>query len=174
MDQLKQPVAIVTGANSLAIIGTSIYFYRQINTLQAAMKEVITRMGGVNKVIDDFNKGQTKMGEIDAILKGLQTSMGKLTKTITRNSTRFEESIESMEDEMEAIREALEKAGIKVERSRPKPSPRRQVTREPPKRKSRRSKKEKDESESESEEEEEDGEDLINAVRKHRKEKQEK
>jgi len=63
MEKLKEPAMLLSVANSIALVGTTAYFYKQLEAIRLDMIKMSQTLTGVVRKISEMEKGEQRKGE---------------------------------------------------------------------------------------------------------------
>src|SRR3990167_1369950 len=113
METMKQPAMILSTANTVAIIGIAAYFFRKTSALEAELLEIKTNLQStVNKVKTIPETAQYQ--DIVNTINRLGSFTQRLEKIVENNETAFFEESDAIQENLELIASALDKASVPV------------------------------------------------------------
>jgi hypothetical protein len=121
METMGRATPLITVTNSLAIVGVSYYFYKQIATLQAELVKQSAALAATIRRLGEIDGKTQQLEQIVVGINELQASHAETKKAIEKLSNMSE--IDTLAEQMELIMKALKDNGIEV--SRPTPPRRR-------------------------------------------------
>lgn len=104
MESLKRPEMIISVATATGLVGSTIYFYKRANALQAELDKLTEHLGStVRKVAELPKVTDTQANHINQLNDGLQ----KLNNLVVQHHSLladFKASLDEQGDEMEELR----------------------------------------------------------------------
>ncbi|CAH6420761.1 Hypothetical protein HVR_LOCUS1283 [uncultured virus] len=127
MEKLKDPAMLLAVANSIGIVGTTAYFYKQLEALRLDLIKISQTLTGVVRKIGEIEKGQQHNSE------ALHTFNDQI-KTINQRLTEIPslEGIDELDLDIDELVAALSEHDIHVERPSQVPRRRSGDRRAPP------------------------------------------
>lgn len=120
MEKLKDPAMVLSGVNSLFLIGITAYFYKEVQTLHGDVGKVTQAMNGLITKLADIQKTDIHKTEL---LHNMNEKVKVLTEDISQVPS-FEE-FNGIDMDIEEIVAMLRENNIIVERPSLTPRPRR-------------------------------------------------
>lgn len=111
MEKLKDPAMLLSVANSIGLIGTTAYFYKQLEAIRLDMVKMSQTLTGVLRKISEMEKGEQNKSE----------ALHVLNDQIKRINEQIDElpsfdAIDNMDIDLSEIIAVLEENNISVER----------------------------------------------------------
>lgn len=111
MEKLKDPAMLLSVANSIGLIGTTAYFYKQLEAIRLDMVKMSQTLTGVLRKISEMEKGEQNKSE----------ALHVLNDQIKRINDQIDElpsfdAIDNMDIDLSEIIAVLEENNIPVER----------------------------------------------------------
>ena len=111
MEKLKDPAMLLAVANSIGIVGTTAYFYKQLEAMRLDMVKMSQTLTGVIKKLSEIDKGSQSR---DEALHLLGDQMKRINQHL-EDVPSFE-NLENIEMDLNEIVTVLEENEIPVER----------------------------------------------------------
>jgi cell fate (sporulation/competence/biofilm development) regulator YmcA (YheA/YmcA/DUF963 family) len=111
METIKDPAMLLSLANSIAIVGNTAYFYKQMEAMRLDMVKISQTLNGVVKKLAEIEKGEQNRGE----------ALHTLNNQVKDLNTAIEEipsfaDFQDLDVDVDAVVETLNEQGIAVER----------------------------------------------------------
>lgn len=114
MEKLKDPAMLLSLANSIGLVGSTAYFYKQLEAVRADMVKISQTLTGVLRKLSEMEKGEQQKGEA---LHTLNDQIKHINQQVSDlPSFEFADNVEFDLDEIVA---ALSDHDIHVERAAP-------------------------------------------------------
>jgi Tfp pilus assembly protein PilO len=117
MDVVKQPAMALSIINTVTIIGTTGWFYKQITSLQAEQAKINELLATTIKKLEDHQKVIIQIPKIIETLKNMNIQINELKKAYDEISEKGEE-LDEMKDLIDNITDTLNDNGISVDQPR--------------------------------------------------------
>lgn len=111
MEKLKDPAMSLSLANSVALVGSTIYFYRQLEVMRADMVKVTQTLNGLVRKIAEIDKIDQQKSEALHLLNDQVKSIGDSLDNLGSS-----EAVETVEMDLTELYNALNENNIVVER----------------------------------------------------------
>lgn len=126
MEKLKDPAMLLSVANTIGLVGTTAYFYKQLEAIRLDMIKMSQTITGVVRKLAEIEKGEQHKGEV----------LHTLNDQIKRINQQIEElpsfdSIDNLDVDMNELVATLEEHNIIIERPSQVQRPRRSGDRRP-------------------------------------------
>lgn len=129
MEKLKDPAMLLSVANSIGIVGSTAYFYKQLETMRAEMVKMSQVLTTVLRKVAEVEKGDQHKNET---IHALSEQIKRLNEQIERIPTF--EHIDNIDVDISEIIDVLCENNIPVERPSQAPRGRRSGDRRDPRR----------------------------------------
>lgn len=111
MEKLKDPAMLLSVANSIGIVGTTAYFYKQLETMRLDMIKMSQTIQGMVRKLSELEKGDQNKSE----------ALHTLTDQVKRTHEQLEDipslsELDNLDVDLGEIVAVLEENNIKVER----------------------------------------------------------
>ena len=111
MEKVKEPAMVLSIVNSVALVGTIGYFYKQMQEDRQNMQKIAQTLSGVVRKLTDIEKGEQNKGEA---LHTLNDEVKRLNQALTELPTF--EALDNLDVDMDEIITMLNENNISVER----------------------------------------------------------
>jgi hypothetical protein len=111
MEKLKDPAMLLSIANSIGLVGTTAYFYKQIEAIRSDMVKISQTLTGVLRKITEMEKGEQNKSEV---LHTLTDQIRHINEEI--NALPLPGTIDNMDLDLTEILAVLEEHDIIVDR----------------------------------------------------------
>ena len=109
MNDLTKPVAMISYANTVGLVGTTVYFSKKITSLE-------TKLNDAAEEIETIRDGvKEKVPFMENNLRGIENNMRGIANVVNSNLPVFAKKIEKTEKKIEKIRLVLENMGDAIE-----------------------------------------------------------
>jgi TolA-binding protein len=120
MEKLKDPAMLLSVANSIGLVGTTAYFYKQLEAIRLDMVKMSQTLTGVLRKLSEMEKGEQHKGE----------ALHTLNDQIKHINEQIEElpsfdTVDNIDFDLSEIITVLEEHNIRVERPSQQQRPRR-------------------------------------------------
>jgi len=111
MEKLKDPAMLLSVANSIGIVGTTAYFYKQLEAQRLDLIKLSQTLTAVTRKVAEMEKGEQNKGEA---LHSLNNQIKEVNQQL-ENMPTFEH-IENLDQDLTEITSVLEDNDIPIDR----------------------------------------------------------
>ena len=124
MDKLKEPAMLLSVVNSVSLVGTTAYFYKQLEAIYAELAKTTQSLTGIVAKITEMERGNQQKSEA---LHVLGDQLKRVSERISDLPSL--DDVEELEENVQDIVLALEDNDILVERQEKHPPERKHTQR---------------------------------------------
>lgn len=110
MEKVKDPAMMLGVANSVGLVGSIYYFYKEIQAIRADQVKIARNVEKLIKSVGELEKNE--QGRLETI-KSVSTQVREMDKAI--NMLPSNDDLEQMGEEIEAVVQALNQSEIKLD-----------------------------------------------------------
>jgi len=121
MDKVKDPAFILSTGNTVALIGVTVYFYKQIATIQNEISKLDEHVGNIAVKVAEQEKMTQQTPQIVASIQNLHAATTKCNNAIKSLTENLKVELEDVDTFIDGITESLQNSGIMVDSRTPKP-----------------------------------------------------
>lgn len=114
MESAKQPATIISLANSIGLVGVTVYFYKQLALMQVQLAQLNTHVSTAIKELDALKKTGPHIQQLGQAIGELNTGLGKIDALV--KTLPVMDDIDVLGDDVDNVIQTLEQSGITVER----------------------------------------------------------
>lgn len=110
METVKKPEVLLTVGNTVAIVGVSVYFYKQIAALKSELSELTEHLKTSVKKFQNIQENVASKTEMEKYLTALNLKIEQTQKNIQDMDSG--DGLELLEDALEDLSELLTESGV--------------------------------------------------------------
>ncbi|MEM2986609.1 MAG: hypothetical protein QXV60_00710 [Nitrososphaerota archaeon] len=110
MDKVKDPSMLLSVVNSIGLVGVTVYFYKQLETIRMDLVKITQNLSGILRKVLEIEKSDHNKNEV---IRSLSEQIRKLSEQMEELPSL---DLENLEINMEEIINTLEENGINVGR----------------------------------------------------------
>jgi len=110
METIKKPEVLLTAGNTVAIVGVSIYFYKQISAIKTELAELTEHLKTSVKKFADIQESTASRDEMKNYLTALNLKIEQTQKELKNLDSG--EGVDLIEEALEDLSDALNESGI--------------------------------------------------------------
>jgi hypothetical protein len=114
MESAKQPATIISLANSIGLVGVTVYFYKQLALMQAQLAQLNTHLSTAIKELEGLKKTGPHIQQLGQAISELNNGLGKLDTLV--KTLPIMDDVDVIGDDVDNVIQTLEQSGITVER----------------------------------------------------------
>lgn len=114
METARQPATIISTANTVGLIGVTVYFYKQMTAMQVSIGKITEHLTTVIKQLESMKNSSQQVQQIGAVVSELNNGLNQVKNLV--NNMPSAEDIDIMGEDIDNVIQTLEDSGLSVDR----------------------------------------------------------